>query len=255
MQHLIEHSSIIFNYENESMFNIVRGNLGFMQPYGFSDVNNLIAQCMCNVSSSMRFPGNLNADYRKIATNLVPFPRMKACYTKNSPNRARNDVDNHSEFNKVTTSEIIEKLFDFRYHTYKNIRGQSFPIAMHLVLRGNFDGCGIEENVKKCWNGFIGKHHSYHDNFSMAFVKIPAFGTRKTATNIINDASFGKRIEMYLEQFSKLLRKKAYIWHFLQEGMDEMEFTEAESNLNDLSWEYKGCMCTGYLCEGTSDYD
>ncbi len=32
---------------------------------------------------------------------------------------------------------------------------------------------------------------------------------------------------------------KAFIWAYTGEGLDEMEFTEAESNLNDLIMEYE----------------
>lgn len=35
-----------------------------------------------------------------------------------------------------------------------------------------------------------------------------------------------------------MFRRKAFIHWFLAEGMDEMEFIEAESNLNDMISEY-----------------
>lgn len=40
------------------------------------------------------------------------------------------------------------------------------------------------------------------------------------------------------EQFRALFRRKAFIHWYTGEGMDEMEFTEAESNLADLVSEY-----------------
>jgi tubulin beta len=39
-------------------------------------------------------------------------------------------------------------------------------------------------------------------------------------------------------QFSSLYNIKAYFHWYVGEGMDEMEFTEAESNMNDLVSEY-----------------
>jgi tubulin beta len=49
-----------------------------------------------------------------------------------------------------------------------------------------------------------------------------------------------------------LSRRKAF-WHwYTAEGMEEMEFTEAESNLNDLVYEYQPC--SGCCC-GDSEYD
>ena len=36
-----------------------------------------------------------------------------------------------------------------------------------------------------------------------------------------------------------MFRRKAFLHWYTGEGMDEMEFTEAESNLNDLIAEYQ----------------
>ena len=41
------------------------------------------------------------------------------------------------------------------------------------------------------------------------------------------------------EQFTVMFRRKAFLHWFTGEGMDEMEFTEAESNMNDLVAEYQ----------------
>lgn len=37
--------------------------------------NELISYVMSGVTSSLRFPGQLNGDMRKMSVNLVPFPR------------------------------------------------------------------------------------------------------------------------------------------------------------------------------------
>ena len=41
------------------------------------------------------------------------------------------------------------------------------------------------------------------------------------------------------EQFTAMFRRKAFLHWYTGEGMDEMEFTEAESNMNDLISEYQ----------------
>ena len=40
-------------------------------------------------------------------------------------------------------------------------------------------------------------------------------------------------------QFTSMFRRKAFLHWYTGEGMDEMEFTEAESNMNDLVSEYQ----------------
>jgi tubulin beta len=39
-----------------------------------------------------------------------------------------------------------------------------------------------------------------------------------------------------------MFRRKAFLHWYTGEGMDEMEFTEAESNMNDLVSEYQQCV-------------
>eukprot|EP00091_Calanus_sinicus_P021723 TRINITY_DN6561_c0_g1_i4.p1 TRINITY_DN6561_c0_g1~~TRINITY_DN6561_c0_g1_i4.p1 ORF type:complete len:105 (-),score=34.33 TRINITY_DN6561_c0_g1_i4:35-349(-) len=46
-------------------------------------------------------------------------------------------------------------------------------------------------------------------------------------------------IKRIAEQFTAMFRRKAFLHWYTGEGMDEMEFTEAESNLNDLCSEYQ----------------
>jgi tubulin beta len=41
------------------------------------------------------------------------------------------------------------------------------------------------------------------------------------------------------EQFTSLLRRKDFLQGYTGEGMDEMVFTEAESDVNDLVSEYQ----------------
>ena len=42
----------------------------------FGDLNHLISAVMSGVTCCLRFPGQLNADLRKLAVNLIPFPRL-----------------------------------------------------------------------------------------------------------------------------------------------------------------------------------
>ena len=41
------------------------------------------------------------------------------------------------------------------------------------------------------------------------------------------------------DQFQKMFKRKAFLHWYTNEGMDESEFTEAESNITDLINEYQ----------------
>merc|ERR1719361_2122531 len=55
-----------------------------------------------------------------------------------------------------------------------------------------------------------------------------------SATFIGNSTAIQEMFKRVGEQFTSMFRRKAFLHWYTGEGMDEMEFTEAESNLNDL---------------------
>ena len=67
-----------------------------------------------------------------------------------------------------------------------------------------------------------------------------------SATLITNNDAVSNIYKVISENFTRLFRSKMYLYPYLAEGMDEMEFTEAESNVNDLISEYYGwCLWWG----------
>lgn len=60
-----------------------------------------------------------------------------------------------------------------------------------------------------------------------------------SATFIGNSTSIQELFQRIGGQFSAMFRRKAFLHWYTGEGMDEMEFTEAESNMQDLVAEYQ----------------
>ena len=54
-----------------------------------------------------------------------------------------------------------------------------------------------------------------------------------------NTTAIQEMFKRVSEQFTAMFRRKAFLHWYTGEGMDEMEFTEAESNMNDLVSEYQ----------------
>ncbi|XP_023567830.1 tubulin beta-2B chain-like [Octodon degus] len=62
---------------------------------------------------------------------------------------------------------------------------------------------------------------------------------KMSATFIGNSTAIQELFKRISEQFTAMFRRKAFLHWYTGEGMDEMEFTEAESNMNDLVSEYQ----------------
>merc|ERR1739841_187168 len=77
------------------------------------------------------------------------------------------------------------------------------------------------------------------NNVKGAVWDVPPRGLPMAATFIGNSTAIQEIFKRIAEQFTAMFRRKAFLHWYTGEGMDEMEFTEAESNLNDLVSEYQ----------------
>merc|ERR1712113_279491 len=73
-----------FIIDNEALYNINYNILKNNQPT-YEELNSLIAQACCGITCSLRFPGKLNGDLRKLGVNLVPFPRLRFFLVSQAP--------------------------------------------------------------------------------------------------------------------------------------------------------------------------
>merc|ERR1711943_125993 len=64
-------------------------------------------------------------------------------------------------------------------------------------------------------------------------------GLKMAALFVGNSTAVQEMFKRVAEQFTAMFRRKAFLHWDTGEGMDEMEFTEAESNMNDLVSEYQ----------------
>ena len=60
----------------------------------------------------LRFPGQLNADLRKLAVNMVPFPRLHFFMPGFAPLTARGNL----KYRAMTVPELTAQMFDAKVH-------------------------------------------------------------------------------------------------------------------------------------------
>ncbi len=77
------------------------------------------------------------------------------------------------------------------------------------------------------------------NNVKTAVCNIPPKDMKMATTFMGNSTAIQDIFKRVSEQFTAMFRRKAFLHWFTGEGMDEMEFTEAESNMNDLVSEYQ----------------
>merc|ERR1712109_257148 len=77
------------------------------------------------------------------------------------------------------------------------------------------------------------------NNIKSSICNVPPMNLKRSVTFLGNSTAIMEMFKRVIEQFTLMFRRKAFLHWYTGEGMDEMEFTEAESNLNDLVSEYQ----------------
>lgn len=206
---------------------------------------------MSGVTTCFRFPGQLNSDLRKIAVNMVPFPRLHFFMVGYAPLTSQNS---HS-FRAVTVPELTQQIFD-----PKNMMADSdFRNGRYLTCSAIFRGGKVSmKEVEDQMRNVQIKNQAYFvewipNNVQTALCGIPPTGLEMSSTFIGNSTSIQELFKRIGDQFGAMFRRKAFLHWYVAEGMDEMEFTEAESNMNDLISEYQQYQ-EATLSEGEGEY-
>ena len=235
LNYLIQSSNLINVFDNEALYNICTQYLKLNKPT-YGDINHLVSYSMSGTTSSLRFPGQLNADLRKLAVNLTPFPRLRFLTVSHTPIFSRASLP----YQALTVSELSQQLFDPRnvMCAVDPRRGKYLTAA--ALYRGMLPMTEIEECTmnmqKKNSKNFV---EWIPNNITVSCCDIPSKGLKVSATLLGNNTAIAEVFRRIYTQFNAMWRRKAFVHYYSGEGMDESEFTEAESNILDLISEYE----------------
>merc|ERR1711959_134636 len=232
---LVENSDQCFALDNEALYDICFRTLKLTTPT-YGDLNHLIAAAICGTTCSLRFPGQLDCDLRKLAVDMVPFPRLHFFMVGFAPLTSRGS----QQYRALTVPELTQQMFDA-----KNMMAAADPrhgryLTACALFRGRMSTKEVDEQMLNVQN----KNSSYFvewipNNIKSSVCDIPPKGLKMASTFIGNSTAVQEMFKRVSEQFTAMFRRKAFLHWYTGEGMDEMEFTEAESNMNDLVSEYQ----------------
>ncbi|EEB09867.1 tubulin beta chain, putative [Pediculus humanus corporis] len=219
---LVEHTDETYCIDNEALYDICYRTLKITPTYG--DLNHLVSSTMSGVTTCLRFPGQLNADLRKLAVNMVPFPRLHFFMPGFAPLTSRGC----QQYRALTVPELTQQMFDA-----KNMMAACDPrhgryLTVAAIFRGRMSMKEVDEQMLNIQN----KNSSYFvewipNNVKTAVCDIPPRGLKMSATFIGNSTSIQELFKRVSEQFSAMFKRKAFL------------HCEAEENLSDLVSEYQ----------------
>merc|ERR1712040_18638 len=77
------------------------------------------------------------------------------------------------------------------------------------------------------------------NNIKSSIITVPPNGSEISGTFVANTTAIKGVFQRISAQFAKMYKRKAFLHWYKGEGMDEMEFQEADKNVRDLITEYQ----------------
>lgn len=180
---LVENSDETFCIDNEALYDICRRTLKQAYP-SCGDLNGLVAWVMSGLTTEFRFPGQLNADMRKLAVNLVPFLRLHFFTVGFAPLTAAAAHQN------LGVPELTQQMFDPRnVMSASDFRNRRF-LTCSAIYRGKVLTKQIDDQIR----AVQAKNSEYFvewipNNVQTAHCSIPPRGMSASATFIGNSTA------------------------------------------------------------------
>ncbi|EFN81109.1 tubulin beta chain isoform X1 [Harpegnathos saltator] len=235
INHLIECVHQVYHMDNEALYYICNSILRLFSPT-YDDMNHLISVCMAGVTTCLRFPGQLNADLKKLLVNMVPFPRLHFFVPGHVPLIA----DRSIRYRLLSVLELTQQMFSASsmFADCDPRKGRFLTVA--AIFRGRMSTkhveeqmCNIQNRNSKYFVGWI------PHNIKTAICDVPPRGVNMSGTVLSNTTAIQEPLKKLSDLFQNLFRRKAYIHWYISEGMEESEFVEAHEKLLSLISEYR----------------
>merc|ERR1711977_475547 len=198
------------------------GNLLKEDNPTYSFLNYLISQVQMGTTASLRFSGQLNGDLRKLGVNLIPFPRLHF-------------------FNIAQAPILSPKNGGYGKQFFSNVPIEDGKfLTASLVYRGAISTQETDENIDKVQGAKSEEFVEWTpNNIKSSVIDVPPVDAHISATFVTNTTALKAMFQRLASQFSALYKRKAFLHWYKGEGMDEMEFQEADKNVVDLITEYQ----------------
>ena len=235
LQWLVEFSKITIILDNEKTYDMLTKYSEFSS---FEDLNKIMRKHVSDFTSLLRFPSTHLSSYLKIGAYFVPFPRIHFLRASGSYELSNQAI----EKTLIANTMQPENLYYNDNFTSVN------TITAIGISRGDLNANNLKKKLNKFTEystiKFINwvPKHILHNH-----IEVANQNCEKSFTFIQNSSNIKVLYDRLTSEFTNIFREKTWIQSYLKNGMDEMEFTEAESNINDLSSEYIewGCF-SGY---------
>lgn len=235
LNHLIEECDSNIILDNEALYSIAQHNLK-QSDISFSFINKIVKRAMLDTTSSIRFGGFNNAGVRKLCTNLCPFPRLHFLTTTLSP--LTNLVD--KAYDVMGAKELTKEMFNSRNALCMSELSRGKLLTGAAIYRGKVETSAAESSLASLRHKNSGNFVEWiPDSLLSSICSVPNADHPMSAVMLGNTTSIQTIFKRLESQFAPMLKRKAFMHHYLEQGLDWSEMGEAQNNVLDLVNEYQ----------------
>ncbi|XP_055907740.1 tubulin alpha-1C chain-like [Eupeodes corollae] len=239
----MDFSDCTFILDNEALYDICETKLGVYSPT-YTNLNRIIAQVISTMTASQRFYGSLNVSFTEFQTNLVPFPRIHFPLVSYSPLISMNNAC----YAVISTENMT---FDCFHSCSQFIRcnpARGKYMSCVLLYRGNVESSEINSSIKIMKSrGCLNFVDWSPTGFKIGLNSMPpcaVYGgdigpTDRAMMALTNNTAVKIAWCRMLSKYNQLFNRRAFLHHFMSEGLEESTFREASEDICSLISDYQ----------------
>jgi len=221
--------------DNQALMDLAKKKLGVAAPR-YSDLNRIVAKGIAGITAALRFPGIENWTMRKICTNMIPFPRL--CLSMMSHTLSTQNKSSGYQVND--TASLMKEAFHPGSYFGSSTPSHGRYLTAFASLRGKIPSSDAEQEAKQV----LQKNSSYFvewipHNLNLGIGFQSPTDTDSSVSVLANSTSIQECLKSYSECFTAMFRRKSFLCWYTGAGLDEFQFTSAESKINDVVSEYQ----------------
>ncbi|XP_015590398.1 tubulin alpha chain [Cephus cinctus] len=239
----LDYEDCCFVVDNEALYDICARNLDVTRPT-YTNLNRLMAQVVSSITASLRFDGAINVNLDEFQTNLVPYPRIHFPLVTYSPIATAQRVMN----TQMSVSQITYECFEPANQMVKCDPRMGGYMSCCLLYRGDVNPNEVNRSIASLkgmrsirfvdWSptGFkVGINYQPP-------LTVPGGDLGKTMRSVVmlsNNTAIRHAWAKIGHKFDLMYKKRAFVHHYVGEGMEEAVFQDARDDMAALIQDYK----------------
>lgn len=240
---LVHKTSSSSRSKHKSSTGISDGPNSAKRSNAFDQMNNIVAQSILHLTSSMRFSGPLNMDLNELTSNMVPFPDLKYLITSMAPLSVSSDISSRPSTVGNNSHRTIDSVFDaaMRHETQLmsgvDPRSGVYLTCALLVRSPTIGMTDIRRNISRMketmrfvkWN---------QDGWKTSLCSVPSLNRPVLSVmSICNHSAIRYPFTSLRQRFNKLYKRRAHVHHYT-DYMDIGELELARQSLDKVIQKY-----------------